>query len=102
MNARNDNATPGSTTSWWRWGTPPRSGMRRVVPPWEYRHLRGWAGVHFAAGIVLVIFGAVLLPYSWWATLVLVAAAPFSLGCWEMTIARSALPVAQPAQHILV
>ena len=44
-----------------------------------------------------------LLPYTLWATLVLVAAAArFSLGYWEMTIARSAPTAAQPARHALV
>jgi hypothetical protein len=31
MHAQNDNPIPSSTTTWWRWGTPPRSGMRRII-----------------------------------------------------------------------
>ena len=97
MNAQNDNPTPSSTTTWWRWGTPPRSGMQRIIAPWEYRHLRAFARVRIAAGIVLVGLGAVTLSegsYSTkaigWATLFLAAAASFSFAAWELAIARSA------------
>jgi hypothetical protein len=98
MNAQNDNPTPRSTTTRWRWGTPPRSGMQRMISPWEYRHLRGWAGVRIASGIVLAGLGAVTLfggSFSTkaigWATLFLAAAAAnFSFAYWELAIARSA------------
>ncbi len=98
MNAQNDNTPPGSTTTWWRWGTPPRSGMQRMIAPWEYRHLRGFAGVRIAAGIVLAGLGAVTLfggsfspKAAGFAALFLVAAAgSFSFAAWELAIARSA------------
>ena len=28
-----------------------RSGLRRVISPWEYRHLRFWAGVRIGGGL---------------------------------------------------
>jgi hypothetical protein len=98
MNAQNDNTPPGSTTTWWRWGTPPRSGMQRMIAPWEYRHLRGWARVRITAGIVLAGLGAVTLfggsfspKAAGFAALFLVAAAgSFSFAAWELAIARSA------------
>jgi hypothetical protein len=98
MHEPNDNTTPSSTTTWWRWGTPPRSGMQRIIAPWEYRHLRGWAGVRIAAGIVLVGLGAVTLfggSFSTkavgWAMLFLAgAAAELLFAAWELAIARSA------------
>jgi len=100
MHAQNDNPTPSSTTTRWRWGTPPRSGMRRLIAPWEYRHLRAWAGVRIAAGIVLAGLAAVTLfggSFSTiavgWAALFLVAAAVhFSFAAWELTIVRPAFP----------
>src|ERR1017187_2944671 len=96
MNAQNDNTTPSSTTTWWRWWTPPRSGMQRIIPPWEYRHLRGWAGVRITAGIVLAGLGAVTLiggsfspKAAGWAMLFLAAgrrrapcSPPRGGGCW--------------------
>jgi len=98
MNPQDDNPTPSSATTWWRWGTPPRSGMQRIIAPWEYRHLRGWAGVRIAAGIVLVGLGAVTLvggsfttKAAGWAALFLAAAAAELLfAAWELAIARSA------------
>jgi ABC-type bacteriocin/lantibiotic exporter with double-glycine peptidase domain len=50
--------------------------------------------VRFAGGILLLIFGAVLIPYvSWWALLPLAAAVlNFAWGYWYLTIARSASP----------
>ena len=98
MNAQNGNTAPSSTTTWWRWGTPARSGMQRIIAPWEYRHLRGWAGLRIAAGIVLAGLGAVTLfggsfstMATGWAALFLVAAAAQLLfAAWLLAIARSA------------
>jgi hypothetical protein len=38
MNAPNDNSAPKSLRRWWL--TPPRTGIRRFIFPYEYRHLR--------------------------------------------------------------
>ena len=100
MNAQTDNPAPSSTTTWWRWGTPPRSGMRRLIAPWEYRHLHAFARVRIAAGIVLAGLGAVTLfggsfsaKAAWFAALFLVAAAgSFSIAAWLLAIARSTSP----------
>ena len=100
MNAQNDNTTPSSTTTWWRWGTPPRFGMQRIIAPWEYRHLRGWARVRIAAGTILVGLGVVTLfggsfstKAAGWAALFLAAAtAQLLFAAWELAIARSASP----------
>jgi hypothetical protein len=98
MYAQTDNPIPSSTVTWWRWGTPPRSGMRRLIAPWEYRHLRAFARVRIAAGTVLVGLGLVTLiggsltaKAVGFAALFLVAAAgSFALAAWELDIARSA------------
>lgn len=41
--------------------TPARSGWRRLIRPWEYRHLHGVANVRFAAGGFQLGLGLVLL-----------------------------------------
>jgi len=41
--------------------TPPRSGMRRLITPWEYRHLEAVANVRFAAGGFQLAIGLVLV-----------------------------------------
>jgi hypothetical protein len=72
--------------------TPPRTGLKRLISPFEYRHLRPVAGLHFGGGIVLLIFAGILFTYAfWWALLPLAsAAANFGWGYWDLTIARSA------------
>jgi hypothetical protein len=98
MNAQNDNPTPSSTTT--RWGTPPRSGMQRLIPPWEYRNLRSWAGARLAGGNLLALCGFLTLnggstgwkTYGWAALFLVLAALAFAGGYWELTIARSASP----------
>jgi hypothetical protein len=72
--------------------------MRRVIWPWEYRHLRAWAGARIAAAIVLVGLGLVTLSFGgsdwktyWWTLAFLAAgAAQFAVAYWFLKIARSA------------
>lgn len=100
MNAQSDYTAPSSTTAWWRWGTPPRSGMRRLIAPWEYRHLRAFARVRIAAGIVLAVLGAITLfggsftakAVGFAALFLALGAASFLFAAWELAIARSASP----------
>jgi hypothetical protein len=74
--------------------------MLHIISPWEYRHLRTWAGVRIASGSVLVGLGAVTLSfggndwttYGWTIAFLALAAAQFSFAYWELTIARSAPP----------
>jgi hypothetical protein len=96
MNAGNDNTAGNGLHGWW--ASPARSGMRRLISPWEYRHLRFWAGVRMGAGIVLVGLGVVTLcfggndrkTYGWTMAFLAMAAANVAFASWELTIARSA------------
>jgi hypothetical protein len=75
-----------------------RSGLRRVFPPWEYRHLRAWAAARIGGGAVAAICGVLTLSfggsdgttYGWAALFLAGAALAFAAGFWELTIARSA------------
>ena len=95
MYGQNDSTAPKGLRGWW--ASPPRSGLRRVIVPWEYRHLRAWAGVRFAAGIALAGLGVVTLwfggsdwkTFGWTLVFLALAAAQFSFAYWELTIARS-------------
>ncbi len=81
MNAPNDNTTPA------------QPGLRGLISPWAYGHLRTVAGVRFAVGIFLTGVGALLLSrdaYAWSALPLAAAAVHFSLGYWQLAIARSA------------
>lgn len=72
--------------------------MRLIIAPWEYRHLRAWARVRIAGGIVLVALGLVTLSfggsdwktYGWTIGFLAAAAANLALPCWLLHIARSA------------
>ncbi len=102
MCASNDATAPKGLPGWW--ASPPRSGMRRLIAPWEYRHLRGWAGVRMASGLVLVGLGAVTLSfggndrktYGWTMAFLALAGAQFSFAYWELAITRSAPPRTWP------
>ena len=76
--------------------------MRRIIWPFEYRHLRAFAAVRITAGIVLtgvgafVLFGgsASTIAVGWAALFLAAAAASFSFAYWLLTIARSVSPPA--------
>jgi hypothetical protein len=72
--------------------------MRRIIWPFEYRHLRAFGRVRIASGIVLVGLGAVTLvggsfstkAVGWAALFLVAAAADCFFAAWELAIARSA------------
>ena len=75
--------------------TPPRSGMQRMINPWEYRHLRAFGVTHIAGGLLATTAGVVCLlyaAYGWAAFFLVVGALNFATGSWYLTIGRSALP----------
>ena len=90
MNAPNDNTTPKGLRGWW--ASPPRSGLRRSIAPWEYRHLRAFGLIRIAGGGVAAAAGVVCLSYSvyaWAAFFLVLGALNLAGGCWYITIARS-------------
>jgi hypothetical protein len=91
MNAPNDSTTPRGLRGWW--ASPPRSGMQRVILPYEYRHLRFFGVGRIAGGSVAAAAGVVCLSYGvyGWATLFLVIAGlNLAGGSWYLSIDRSA------------
>jgi hypothetical protein len=96
MQAPNDNTARQGLRGWW--AAPPRSGMRLIISPWEYRHLRVGSGLHIGGGVVLVGLGGVTLAfggrdpetYGWALVFFAVAAAHLAFGGWELSITRSA------------
>jgi hypothetical protein len=85
---------------------PPRSGIRRLIRPWEYRHLRAVGSVRFAAGGFNLGIGLVLLSlgrsagtdrerrkcYGWAAWFLVNAALQLLGGYMDMTVDRYAPP----------
>jgi hypothetical protein len=68
-----------------------------LISPWEYRHLRAWANVRIAGGIVLACLSVVTLAfggndsktYSWALAFLAASTANFAFAYWERSIARS-------------
>jgi hypothetical protein len=84
MNTQNDNTAPK--------GPPLRSGMRRLILPWEYRHLRGFGVTRIAGGSVQAAAGLVCLSYGvygWAAFFLVLAALNLAGGYWYLTVDRS-------------
>jgi hypothetical protein len=90
MSATNDNTAPKGLRGWWL--SPPRSGMQRLICPWEYRRLRAFGIVRIGGGLVGVTLGLVCLSYAAYgsaAFFLVVATLSLAAGYWELTIARS-------------
>jgi hypothetical protein len=88
MNAQDDNTAPS------------RTGMRRIIPRFEFRRLHGMARVRIAVGAVLVGLGVITLvggsftaeAFAWAAFFLVLAALQFLVGYWYLTILRTAPP----------
>ncbi len=90
MNAPNDNTAPKGLLGWW--ASPPRSGMRRLIVPYEYRHLRFFGTGRIAGGIAAAAAGVICLAYGvygWAAFFLVLGALNLGGGYWYITIARS-------------
>jgi len=75
MNAPSDNTAPKALRGWW--ASPTRSGIRRTIVPWEYRHFRASRVTRIAGGSVASGAGVVCLSYDargWVAFLLFVGA----------------------------
>lgn len=85
---------------------PSHSVLKRLITPWEYRHLHAAANVRFAASGFQLGVGLVLLSlgrkagtdqerrkcYRWSAWFLVMAALQFSGGLLDVAAARSAPP----------
>jgi hypothetical protein len=91
MNAPKDNTAPKGLRGWW--ASPPRSGLHRLINPWEYRHLGLFGGTRVAGGSVAAAAGVICLAYGvygWAAFFLIIGALNLAGGYWFLTIARSA------------
>lgn len=87
----NSHDGPRGLRGWW--ATPPRSGLQRLIIPWEYRHLRGFGALRIAGGSIAAGAGLICLAYGvygWAAFFLAIGAANLAGGYWYLTIDRSA------------
>ena len=83
----------GRFRSWWM--SPPRTGMRLIICPWEYRHLRPFAGLHIGGGLVAIALGLLVLgiggpnwkALGWGLAFCTIGVAHIWFGYWELGIA---------------
>jgi hypothetical protein len=90
MNAPNGSTAAKGLPGWW--ASPPRSGLRRTIAPWEYRHLRASGVTRMAGGSVLAVGGVLLLSYhsyGWAALFLILGALNLAGGYWYITMARA-------------
>jgi hypothetical protein len=90
VNARSVHMTAKGLRRWRL--SPPRSGMQRLISPWEYRHLGAFGVTHVAgasvataAGIVCLSYGA----YGWAAFFLVVGALVTTAPLSECPVARA-------------
>ena len=94
MNASKGNHASSGLRGWW--ADPPRSGMRRLINPWEYRHLHTFGIMRIAGGSIAAAAGFICLGYDvtdWAAFFLVIAALNLAGGAWFLSVARS-----EPAQ----
>lgn len=90
-NAANENKAPRGFREWWQ--NPPRSGLRRFINPWEYRHLRPFGIMRVVGGCVAAVPGLICLSYGvygWAAFFLVIAALNLAGGVWYLNIDSSA------------
>ena len=77
--------------------SPPRSGMERIISPWEYRHPRTFAWLHIAgaavlvglAGVTFALGGANWTAYGFGLGFLALGLAHLAVGYWLLSIDRS-------------
>ena len=91
MNTRDDSTAARGLRGWWQ--SPPRSGIQRLIFPYEYRHLRFFGTGRVIGGLIAAAAGLVCLSYgvgTWAAFFLVIGALNLAGGCWYLGIARTA------------
>jgi hypothetical protein len=74
-------------------GISPRSGMQRLIVPYEYRHLRFFGTGRIAGGSVAAAAGVICLAYGvygWAAFFLILGTLNLAGGYWYLNVDRSA------------
>jgi hypothetical protein len=90
MNGPNDNTAPRGLREWW--ADPSRSGIRRLINPWEYRHLHAFGAIRIVGGSIAAVAGLICLSYDvydWAAFFLVIGALNLAGGAWYINLARS-------------
>lgn len=90
MSSRHENTAAKRLRDWWRF--PPRSGLQRLIAPYEYRHLRAFGISRVAGGCAAAAAGGVCVSYEayeWAAFFLAIGALNLAGGYWYLAIAHS-------------
>ena len=93
MSTYHDSTAAGRLRAWWL--TPPRSGLRLLIAPYEYRHLRFFGTGRIAGGLVATAAGVICLSYSaygWAAYFLILGVLNLTGGSWFLSIDGPASP----------
>jgi hypothetical protein len=93
MSAPNDNTGAKGLRAWWL--SPPRTGLQRLISPWEYRHLRAFGLIRIAGGFCAAAAGVICLTYAgygWAAFFLTVGVLALAGGWWYVSIAHPGSP----------
>jgi hypothetical protein len=93
MGTSNDHTATRGLRAWWL--SPPRTGLQRLIFPWEYRHLRPFGFIRIVGGLCAATAGVICLAYGayGWATFfLLLGAGNLAGGWWYVSIAQSVSP----------
>jgi hypothetical protein len=91
MSGSGGSAAANGPREWWQ--SPPRSGLQRLINPWEYRHLRFSGATRIAGGGVAAAAATVCFSYDangWGAFFGVLAALNIAGGSWYLSIDHSA------------
>jgi hypothetical protein len=98
MNAPTDkNAASKRVRAWWL--SPPRSGLRLLIAPYEYRHLRAFGITRIFGGCIAAGAGVICLThsiYGWAAFFLVIGALNLAGGTWYLAIDRGPSAPAPP------
>jgi hypothetical protein len=94
LHVTDNNSAAKRLRAWW--ASPPRTGRRLIIAPWEYRHLRAWARVRIISGVVSAALGIVTFSlggddwqtYGWTIAFLAMAAASWAFAYWLLSVAR--------------
>ncbi len=93
MSASDHSTAPRGLRAWW--AIPPRTGMQRLINPWEYRHLRTYGILRIVGGTVAATAGVICLAYGadgWAAFFLVIGALNLGGGIWYLSVDRSGSP----------
>jgi hypothetical protein len=94
MNAPPESSRSSRLRRWW--ASPQRSGLQRIISPWEYRRLHPIGVARLVGGSIAILAGIICLlngAGGWAAFFLAVGVLLLACGAWFLSIARTRGPL---------